>query len=245
MKILTYKSSVESATLLAKTIERFSGVKIPVTQIPNNIKGPFIRYGCSSCVDVKDSEHNSASFIRLVANKDNFSHLVGKHGFYTPDFKNNVRGVTFPCLIRKTLDSYDGRGIIICKSRKDFEDNWGYGSFWTPFVRTTHELRAHVLGGEVVRIFAKVKEGREEEFPIRNLRLGYRYFLRDKEDFPGVQKLVNQLQPLINGSFYTLDLGWDAAKKKYFIFEANSGSGLGQRTAEYYADYLIKQLKIC
>jgi len=243
MKILTYESSIESATLLRDKIQDITGKRITVTQNPDNINGPFIRYGCSFNVGVPDSKHNSRDFIRLVANKFNFSRLIGANGFHTPKFTQNVTRVTFPCLIRHTLQSYDGRGIVICKNRAEFIKNWQEGSYWTPFVKTNFELRVHVLGGKVRKIYKKVREEAEDEFPIRNLRLGYRYSIRDVEAYPKIKTLVKKLQPLVNGSFYTLDVGWDAKTKQYFVFEANSGSGLSERTAEMYADYLVNEAR--
>ena len=45
-----------------------------------------------------------------------------------------------------------------------------------------------------------------------------------------------------NGKFYTLDVAWDAEKKKYFAFEANSASGLNAQTAAVYAEYLADKV---
>jgi glutathione synthase/RimK-type ligase-like ATP-grasp enzyme len=245
MKILTCDSSLESAQLLRDTIHAITGKRFVVTKNPENIDGKFIRYGYSADVWVPDTRHNSASFIRLVCNKLRFSNLIAQHGFSTPNFRQDTRNVIFPCLIRHTLRSYDGRGIVVCRNKNDFKENWDAESFWTPFVRTTREYRVHVLGGKVAKIFAKVKpDDYEDEFPIRNLRLGYHYSLCDIDRLPGIQKLVKKLHPIIGGSFYTLDLGWDNNKKEYFVFEANSGSGLNEKTAILYAEYLIKELKI-
>ena len=164
--------------LLRDKICEITGTKIIVTKNPENINGSFIRYGYSAEVECEDTKHNSAKFIRLASNKYAFSDLIRQHGFYTPEFIQDIRKVIFPCLIRHTLRSYDGRGIVICQNKKEFDANWDEESFWTPFVKTDFELRVHVLGGEVRKIYKKVKKDElpEDKFPIRNLRVAKNCF---------------------------------------------------------------------
>ncbi len=258
MKILTHKSCIVSAKRLRDSLQKFIGRKIIVTTDSEVIRGPFIRYGCSDPVNIDDTKYNSAKFCNLVANKAMFSKLLTDNKLYTPIFNRNKLPTQFPVLIRTTLNSSGGKGIIVCADEASFKKHWKPQSnqTWTPFIKTSFELRVHILGGKVVKILKKiyrpdleqdeeneddVPETQEPELPIRNLDKGYHYKVRPLETYPKILDLIKNLDPLLGGKFYTLDVGWDAKNKKYLVFEANSGSGLNTKTVDLYADYLSRE----
>lgn len=251
MKILTHRSCIVSAKLLRDALSDLLGIQMLVTTNANRINGPFIRYGCTDAVKVKDTEYNSADFISLVSNKSLFSKLMKEKGIHSPVYYKNTKPTKYPVLIRKTLNSSGGRGIVVCPNEKTFEDNWSPEYVWTPFVKTQFELRVHILGGKIVKLFKKrfvgvdgQEEGEEQKepnLPIRNLQRGYHYSARDIETYPKILDLLKQINPVLKGKFYTLDVGWDKESQKYFVFEANSGSGLNTQTVELYADYLARE----
>ncbi len=252
MKILTHRSCIVSARLLRDHLSDIIGRVIHVTTNPVRIRGPFIRYGSASDVGVPDTQFNSQAFVRLVSNKSAFSRLLGDNQVPTPMFHRTTLPIAnqYPVLIRKTLNASGGRGIVICPDVATFNQHWNAAYVWTPFVKTQFELRVHVLGGKVVKVFKKrfVGVGGAEEadeliepkLPIRNLDKGYHYSARELDTYPKIHDLVKKLDPIIKGRFYTLDVGWDKVKKQYFVFEANSGSGLNTQTVELYADYLAR-----
>ncbi len=255
MKILTHRSCIVSAKLLRDHLSALIGRAIRVTTNPARINGQFIRYGSAAPVAVPDTQFNSQAFVQLASNKSAFSALLKDHGIPTPIFYRTTQptAAQYPVLIRKTLNSSGGRGIVVCPNAATFAANWAPAYVWTPFIKTQFELRVHVLGGEVVKVFKKrfVGVGGAEEatelaepaLPIRNLDKGYHYSARELDTYPKVHELVDKLHPHIGTpAFYTLDIGWDHAKKHYFVFEANSGSGLNTQTVELYADYLARAL---
>lgn len=251
MKILTHRSCIVSAKLLRDSLQDLLGRRIRVTTNAARIRGPFVRYGCADDVRVPDTSFNSQAFVRLASNKSAFSRLLKEHEVPTPIFYRETKPEVYPVLIRKTLNSSGGRGIVVCPDAATFAAHWSDAYVWTPFIKTQFELRVHVLGGKVVKVFKKrfvgvggAEEGeelREPALPIRNLDKGYHYSARDIDTYPKVIDLVNDLDPLLGGRFYTLDLGWDKVNKRYIAFEANSGSGLNTQTVELYADYLARQ----
>lgn len=242
MHILTCNRCIESAMLLRDKIVAKTGEHFLVTKNPDSINGKFIRYGCSAPVNVKDTKFNPANFIKLCTNKQLFSELLNSQNIYCPVFHFSSEDLIFPLLVRKTLSSFAGMGIHICKNRRQFESTWECGDAWTPFIKTAYELRVHILGGEVKKIFRKEPEtGIEPQLPIRNLSNGYSFRKVRVRNFPKVGELVERLNPILVGKFYSLDLGWDSERKEYLVYEANTGSSLNTKTAEMYAKFLVKE----
>jgi glutathione synthase/RimK-type ligase-like ATP-grasp enzyme len=243
IKILTSKSSIVSARLLKNELQNLVNHRVLLTQKAEKIfSSKFIRYGNSDPVNVVDTQYNSANFIRLSSNKAAFSIKMMENNIYSPIYnKANPTDNDFPLLIRKTLTSYGGRGIVVCRNREEFNNNWNNAYVWTKFIKTEFELRVHVIDGQVVRIFKKTPINEEQEYPIRNMDRGYHYSLRANEKYQKVIDLVNVLNPILNGKFFTLDIGWDSVKKKYLVFEINSGSGLNENTVKLYANFLAQK----
>jgi glutathione synthase/RimK-type ligase-like ATP-grasp enzyme len=259
MKILTHQSCIVSAKLLRDHLAVLLGHDILVTTNADKVRGPFIRYGNGDPVATSDTAFNSAEFVKLVSHKSAFSQLLAQHQIATPTFYRRAAPQQYPILIRQTLNSSGGRGIIVCPDKATFDQNWDPAYVWTPFIPTQFELRVHVIGGKVVKVFKKVyrpdlaldnenetddgrPDAQEPALPIRNLDKGYHYKVRRLETYPKVHELVAALDPHLGGKFYTLDLGWDTVNKRYFVFEANSGSGLNSQTVELYADYLAREV---
>jgi glutathione synthase/RimK-type ligase-like ATP-grasp enzyme len=164
------------------------------------------------------------------------------HDIYSPVYRVDTPKA-YPVIIRKTLTGQGGYGIVVCPDAETFAANWDDAYVWTPFIKTQFELRVHVLGGQVAKIFKKeCVDAEEGDLPIRNLDAGYHFAVKDAAIYPKVQALVDKVQAVLKGRFYTLDIGWDKETKQYFIFEANSGSGLNPQTAALYADYLVREL---
>jgi hypothetical protein len=204
---------------------------------------PLIRYGSSwQSFGIDDTFYNHPERIKVMGNKLLFSTSMGMSGIYSPIFYRELDRMTFPCVIRQTLIAHGGIGIVFCKDENDFKEHWNNNCWWTPFIKMDFELRVHILGGEIKRIFKKIKEN-EEEFPIRNMENGYHFSLRNIENYKKLDILVKRLTEVFGvEAFYSLDVGWDSEKKEYFVIEANSCSGLNSHTVEIYADYLIQKL---
>lgn len=251
LQILTHRSCIVSARLLRDSIAAITGRPVFVTTNAERIRRAFIRYGCGDDVKIPDTTFNSQAFIKLVSDKSAFAKLMSDNKVHSPIYYQKTLPTKFPVLIRTTLNSSGGKGIIVCPDKAAFDASWSNDYVWTPFIKTQFELRVHVINGKIVKVFKKrfvgvdageeADEIKEPALPIRNLDRGYHYSARELEIYPRLPALIAEIQPVLKGRFYTLDLGWDRAAKRYFVFEANSGSGLNTQTVELYGDYLARE----
>jgi hypothetical protein len=246
--ILAHSRCIPSARLLRDTIAEISGTRLNITtspEIADKGKGVLIRYGNSMPTKIS-TPFNSDEMIEVCASKRLFSELMVEKGVYTPIYHWRGKPEIYPALIRTTLSSFGGRGIIIVNDEKEFDSKFKQGNCWTDFIFTKSEYRVHVLGGKVSRIFKKLYDGSEDESktPIRNLENGYHFSLKEEEGrYELLRETIHDIDCILKGSFYGADLGWDAKSKKYFVFEVNSAPGLNPNTARDYAEYIISKLK--
>lgn len=244
--ILTSHFSLPSSVLLKHELEESLGEKIKVTTHPEKVKNLIIRYGCSAGSFNPEANLNSSDFIRILVDKKRFSDLLLEHQIYTPNFSKNLEEIKdFPIVIRETLHSSKGRGIHIVETRENFDKIWNNRFYWTNYIQMKYELRVHILGGKIVKVFKKCwhNENKEEEkYPIRTNE-NYSFVLQNMEKYKKLPKLVEKLSEIFgNDCFYSLDLGWDDHKKDYFILEANSAPGLNSLTCKLYAEFFIERL---
>lgn len=247
--ILTHRTGLPSAKLLRDAIHIETGVRYLVTTRSERIRRLHLRYGASASVGCTDTDFNSPNFVALCSDKLAFASYFNNK-FYMPTFIRDRQPTDdeFPIVIRRTLYGWGGKGIVMCPDRETFDSNWR-GDYWTRFVKTEMEFRVHVLGGNIGRLFRKVRiivdgvRPDEDEFPIRTFKSGnYRYSLwNDTNSFPSLTALVSELSSDIEGKFFALDVGKLPGKDEWFIFEANSAPGINQFTAQVYAKYLIEE----
>jgi glutathione synthase/RimK-type ligase-like ATP-grasp enzyme len=247
IKILT-STSLPSAKILALELQSLVNERVLVTTHPERIKvnTKMIRYGNSDFPSLAgDIYLNSANFIQLCSNKRTLSNLLNEYGFFTPLFFPHFnRPESFPVIVRDSLSTFGGRGIHVCNNINEFNQ---HNATWTPFIKTQFELRVHILGGEVKRIFKKEYDldEPESEYPIRNLSNGYHFSLKELEHYPKVIDLfskISEVEEIGNENYYAADIGWDSNKKEYFIFEFNSAPGLNDNTAKVYAEFLAEKI---
>lgn len=249
--ILANKRSIPSAKLLKDSIGKLLGKRIFVTSDENKYKNaPIVRYGNSFGKFSGDTSMNSTEFIRILSNKRKFSELMTDAGLYCPQFFKSTEkiksGDIFPVLIRTALSLSGGKGIIFCNNEEEFYDNWNSKYCWTPFIPLQWELRAHILGGDVLKIFRKTweKDIPEPKNPIRN-NSSYGFRLRENKHYPKLLKLIPTINDIFGKkNFYALDIGWDTVSKKYCFIEGNTAPGLNEKTADMYAEYILKQIKL-
>jgi glutathione synthase/RimK-type ligase-like ATP-grasp enzyme len=194
-----------------------------------------VRYGSTELHSGIDTL-NTLEVIRTCSNKLNFSNLMQENDIYTPIFYRNTP-TKYPVIVRTTLSSYGGKGMILVDNARDFHYT---NVYWTPFIQTDFELRVHVLGGKIVRIFRK----EDGEGYIRTSGNGWHFSLREDKKYPKVNLVVQKICniPMFANAFFALDLGWDNNKKEYLVFEANSAPGLNEHTADIYADFILNKI---
>jgi len=241
ISVLAYKTSHISSKLLRDELQEILKEKIGLTRFPEKIRGKVIRYGNSSPINVEDYNLNSPEFIKLCSNKLLFSRLMNENEIYTPIYRKD-RDLTFPLLVRTNLSLSRGRGISIIKDEDEFNNIWKDNFYWTPYIFTQFELRVHILGGEIKKIFKKIPINDLGELPLRNNEFCH-FSLKDSKHYPKLKELVGKFSSLFGENFYcALDIGWDANKKDYFIFEANSAPGLNANTVKLYAEFISNKI---
>lgn len=243
MKIITYsKKSSTTARLLRDKLQELLGERILLSNRQGRNREVVINYGSGehwiTC------QHNSPEFVSLCTGKYTFSNLLRENGFYVPDFRRGVP-TSYPAVIRESLVECGARGLHVARNEKEYnEGNFSTNFWWTPYVRTRSEFRVHVINGEPVKVSKKLykqQDAEESDLPIRSHLRGYYFKLIEDEKWRSWEKmveLVHKLSSVLTGTFYGLDLGFDAEKQDYFIFEANSAPGLIDTTANIYAQHL-------
>lgn len=229
-------SSSHSGRMLAREI-RNRGHECYSVRDPEKIKRWtfVIRYGSTALHSGIDTI-NTLEVIRTCSNKLLFSQLMKDNEIYSPEFYKGVPK-QYPVITRSTLSSFGGRGMELVRSEKEFIND---GTYWTPFIETAFELRVHVLGSKISRIFRK--EGGESF--IRTSSNGWHFALKDPQYYPKLFPLVEKICgiPMFANAFIALDIGWDAKRREYLVYEGNSAPGLNEHTAGVYAEYILDRL---
>lgn len=245
--ILSSRSSFPSAKILRNALVELGYPKLKVTYKASILKrNPIVRYGNSERILSGDDTHlNSMDFIHQLSDKNLFSTLL-KEKVYVPIFSRELpKDTDFPIIVRKFMSACKGKGIVVCKNLEEYEKNNCRHYFWTHYVNLDFELRVHVIGGEIKKVFKKiyVEEEPEEEFPIRTSE-HYHFSLVDPGKYKKLLESVDIVSEILGkDNFYALDIGWDKNKKKYFILEGNSAPGLNELTANLYAEYIKNSLE--
>jgi len=237
VKILSNTSFI-SAKLLAEEIKILGEQCFSTRRIERINRGDFvIRYGSTEIHSGIDTL-NSLEVIRTCSNKRNFSEVMQENGIFSPIFyRRTPRPEEYPIIVRTTLTSFGGRGMILVENSNDFRYPDAY---WTPYIETTFELRVHILGSNIIRVFRK----EDGEGYIRTSNNGWHFSLRELENYPKIIPLIKKICgiPMFSDCFFALDLGWDPKTKQYIVFEGNSAPGLNEHTANLYAEYILNKI---
>jgi glutathione synthase/RimK-type ligase-like ATP-grasp enzyme len=249
-KIISACGSYPSAKAIRDAIEDITGVHYFIVNGTKPYRGNILfRYGnCRTDIIGNDPDLNSNQFIDLCRDKLLFSHFCQQNNIYSPIYHYMIDiPKVFPVLVRKTLTSFGGKGIIVCNNIDEYNAVMRRNYYWTPFVKCEFELRVHLFDNQVNRIYKKVNQnGDENEYPIRNHVGGYHFSLRRNDAYPKVLELAQSIGNLfmeIGGHFSAIDLGWDKLNQRYFVFESNSAPGLNSVNAVEYANFIIRKGK--
>ena len=151
----------------------------------------------------------------------------------------------YPIIVRTELNRGGGIGIIVCENEEQFRPY--YHNSWTHWYNFQFELGVHILGGEISRVFKKVRKGglEEEKYPIRNTNRGYDFKLRDVSYYRGLPRFVEKVYEIFPIQFARLDIGYDEETGGYRLIEINSAPDLSQNinTLNCYAEFLKGVIK--
>lgn len=251
--ILSHPRLTASAKVLATKIgeiirETGSREMNPLVFIERNPEGTcVIRYGNSSLAD-GNVQYNLADHIRLAGNKRRLSELLVEKEFPHVVFLRRIpENNEFPIVARDELNRGGGIGIRVIKTQEEYENGEPVLD-WTPWYNFKFELGVHILGGEIARVFKKVREDNleEEQYPIRNTHRGYRFSLRNnwQDTYTGLTKFVKSLYEIVPIQFARLDVGYDKDSGGYRLIEINSAPDLSQNrnTLDLYAKFLVERI---
>jgi len=207
---------------------------------------PVIRYGNSDGVFADDTTLNSKESISLVSNSLEFSSKLKEAGFrttvYTPIKDVDLSAIIYPVLIRRKYH-HGGKDIIVANSQNELERYSHLPVFVVPFEETTDEFGVHIINGNVVRIFRKVAGSNPQSSFIRSAYMGYHYSIVNfNNGFNVLKDIALRAFELVGLNFGRMDIGYNAEKKRYVIFEINSAPGLNTSTAEVYAAFFREKL---
>jgi len=254
--IVSSKVTIPSARLLRNKIYELTGRRIPLTsnieRVVRKTRRITLRYGNSDELpqgeEWRETTFNSSSDIKFLVNKLTVCNALLEAGFTAPEFKRTVPDETqdFPLIIRRTLTSYKGIGIIPILSREEFIRRWSSGMYWCNYLPVKSEFRFHIYNSgvpKIIRVSKKLpRENIEEEGEIV-IRHSDRYYysLREnpEEKYPKMTRAVLDAARVLPGKFYSLDVGWSLERGTIF-FETNTASGLDNGSSLALARALVE-----
>jgi len=245
MKFLTlgkdHPTIYKSATMLADYINN-KGLPCTTT-IDCMDKDIKIRWGVSTYPRVEDTIYNDPKLISLSANKNSLNKLLKGNGIHCVDFYKDDMPEKYPVIVRRTIVGGGGKGIVICRNEEEFKPL--FGNYWAYWFKFDFELGVHLLGGNVSRVFKKIKDQDEDEFPIRNVKNGYHYSLVSVDTYKTLPKLMSTIFEVFPIQMSRFDIGWDSENKVYRVIESNCCPILmnNQNTLIDYGEFLYEKLK--
>lgn len=233
--LLYHKTSATTAKVLAKKLELEVSSKLLSDY-------PTIRYGNSSNPLSIDTPYNSPDSIRTCSNSIKFSNFCREYGFNSPIYTRledmDRSEIEYPFLVRRKYHK-SGADIVFIQDEgglHQFIDERGSDGFYhVPFIKTSYEIRVHVINNRVVRLFRKQKDG--EDNYIRSTKFGWSYSLRTTK-YTKAKELAVNLATALDIYFVAFDMAWNKYKREYVVWEANSAPGLNNTTLDVYADLL-------
>jgi hypothetical protein len=245
--ILSHSRLTASANVLARKLTELTNEEIRVFVDGDNRHECIIRYG-NSAVIATDPNFNKRLHIRLAGNKRALSELLQEKEFpHVVFLRRTPEENEFPIVARDELNRGGGIGIRVIKSQEEYEEGNPVLD-WTPWYNFKFELGVHILGGEIVKVFKKIREDGldEEEYPIRNTHRGYRFSVRNNWEtvYTGLKPFVKKLYEIVPIQFARLDVGYDKSSGGYRLIEINSAPDLTQNenTLNLYAQFLKERI---
>lgn len=247
---MKYVYAIPNVSFSARLLATKLGLKVTVSNFITEV--PTIRYGNSrNSFNENDTHWNHPDAIKICGNSYNFSEFSKKNEIRSPQYIpiNSFEDYEYPFLLRRAFHM-GGRDIHFIESYDDFLkfkdveslDGW----YYVPFIKSDLELGIHIINNKVLRIFKKVDNGNVKSNFIRSAKMGYHYHLISNNDdnFATAQNVVLSAFEKIGLGFGRADIGYNSAKRTYYIFEINTAPGLNVNTAELYATQLRELIDV-
>lgn len=193
----------------------------------------LIRWGSTAGEDARITINPRQCVVR-AANKLLSLQVLREAGVLVPDHSEVPFELEYPMLGRSRTH-HGGTDIVVYTEQTT--GMLGRHHFFTQFVPSTHEMRIHIAGGEMIR--AQVKRGENEpEIPIRNHAQGYS-FAPYTHTQPHERRVeaARRAVAALELDFGAVDLlaGTDG---ETYVLEVNTGVGCCRPTGMIYMDAL-------
>jgi glutathione synthase/RimK-type ligase-like ATP-grasp enzyme len=151
----------------------------------------------------------------------------------------------FPFLVRKTISSFGGKGIIFIDPTNIKLADIPYAPLYVKYIKKTNEYRVHVFNAEVIDIQQKkIKKDFPKEkvnYQIRNHKNGW-VFCRSNIYIPkGIKDLAIGAVNSLHLDFGAVDIIWNEKQNKLYVLEVNTAPGLTGTTLDKYVAAFTEQ----
>ena len=243
MYILTLPHLKKSAKLIAKNLSDRTGKRIEVHVSPQ-LAAPLIRWGSVANSYEQDTKLNSRKSIRFSGSKLACSNLLSTTDLKYVEIQSGIPE-RYPVVVRTTLTGMGGAGIIVARDEREFQPY--KDEYWSYYHNFSYEVGAHMLGGQLVKLFKKTWNRSEDEprYPIRNLERGYGFRkVGFSSQFSALKDYISSLYDVLGIEMGRADIGWDSVDRCYRLIEMNTAPGLSNNddTLGMYTDFLYERI---
>lgn len=234
MKILYHRSVGPTARRIAEVLG------IESTRNPTPEDTIVIRWG-SSLPAANDMAINTRQAIGLAAHGLNSILKLIEAGVPTVSvYRTLPEDPDLYPLLGRGVNHRAGLDIVWVDSpTSDVEQR----SYYTKFVRMDKELRVHVFGGEVLRVFRKVPRTCDADTRVKTSLRGWGYHVvNHTKHYKKAQAIAIQAVSALGLTFGAVDIGWNEGEVKYYVFEVNTGPALNSITLHHYCSKFIEHL---
>lgn len=240
-----YNKYSESAKVISTEIGA-KRIKHEGSNFKGNPRKTVINWGCSELPEevMKCNILNRPEAVALCANKLRFFRHICEHSeARVPDWTNDrdvasewlkEEGVVFA---RTKLTGHSGEGIVEMEGEEDLVK----APLYTRYVPKKHEYRVHIFNGEVFltqrKALRKDVPNENPNWKVRNAKNGF-IFARN-EDIVVQEDVIKQSLLAFNSikglTFASCDTIYNEYRKKAYVLEINTASGLTGSTVDDYA----------
>lgn len=250
VKLLPYKSSSESAKLLAESLG-IKRLKKNGTWTPKD-GDKIINWGSTRLPDRLDVQGieilNDPFFLSDITNKLSFFQAMPRE--IVPEWTDDpgiasvwlIEGHTVVC--RHNLTGHSGQGIELVSDPSETIPNV---PLYTKYFKKTEEYRVHVFRSEVIDVQQKkrrldVPDG-DVDWKIRNLKGGFIYARNEIEVPEIVTSVALRSFEFLNLDFAAFDVCFNKYSGKAVTLEANSAPGVQGSTLDAYVNSFKKVIE--
>jgi len=228
LKVLYHRTTCETARNLARTLG------IGYTKSPKEDEVVAIRWG-SSRGHCNDVALNPPGAVELAADGKESLSVLAEAGIPCVQILENPPEDGYPIIARGRINHIAGNDIQVIETKEEAIESGA--KYFTRYRQADKELRIHVFGDEVLRVFRKVPRETNADMVVKTSDRGWGYHITNHEKYYHLaQSIAINAVKCLGLNSGGVDMGWNEADRKYFIFEVNSGPALNSITLQHYAD---------